>query len=138
MASRTTSPRSRISSCAPWRPIMLRWRKLAIVIRREYLTRVRTKAFWISTLALLALFFGFTFLPNLLIEKAGGAYTVAAVTADGALVKAIEERLARRIADAKEGSDEANLTITLRRESPAADAAAQRAELKQQVLDKQL
>ena len=30
---------------------MLRWRKVATIIRREYLIRVRTKAFWISTVA---------------------------------------------------------------------------------------
>ncbi len=113
---------------------MLRWRKVATVIRREYLSRVKTKAFWLTTLALPVVLFAFTFLPNLLIEKTGGVYTVAAVTGDDELAKALEQRLARPSA----GSDEANLKITLRREAPTADATAQRTALKQAILDKRL
>ena len=117
---------------------MLRWRKVRTIIRREYLSRVRTKAFWITTLALPAVFIAFSVLPNLLVDKAGGTYVVATVTADIELAEAVGERLAERMANAKEGSDETNLRITLRRETPAADASAQRARLKQEVLDKKL
>ena len=36
---------------------MISWKRIAAIIRREYLERVKTKAFWISTL-LVPIFLG--------------------------------------------------------------------------------
>jgi ABC-2 type transport system permease protein len=115
---------------------MLRWRKLATVLRREYLTRVRTRAFWISTLAVPLLVAGFSILPGLLLSTTGGRYTIAVVTADQALAADLQ-----RILSAREGQDiglTGKLDITLQPVAPAADAAAQRTELKRRVLAKEL
>jgi ABC-2 type transport system permease protein len=126
---------------------MVRWRKVATIIRREYLSRVRTKAFWISTAAVPVLMLAFTVLPSLLMMRTGGNYTVAVVTADDALwaqfEKAVAERAAREAgtdADAVAGETAraSQLVIALRRVQPAADTEAQRLELKRQVAAKQL
>lgn len=126
---------------------MVRWRKVATIIRREYLSRVQTKAFWISTAVVPVLMLAFTVLPSLLMMRTGGNYTVAVVTADDALwaqfEKAVAERAAREAgtdADAVAGETAraSQLVIALRRVQPAADTEAQRLELKRQVAAKQL
>ena len=128
---------------------MVRWRKVSTIIRREYLSRVQTKAFWISTAVVPLIMFAFAILPSLLMMRAGGSYTVAVVTADDALWeqfdKAVAERAARPSgADANvkivggESASASQLVIALRRVQPAADAEAQRIELKRQLAAKQL
>ena len=128
---------------------MVRWRKVSTIIRREYLSRVQTKAFWISTAVVPLIMFAFAILPSLLMMRAGGSYTVAVVTADDALWeqfdKAVAERAARPSgADANvkivggETANASQLVIALRRVQPAADAEAQRLELKRQLAAKQL
>ena len=128
---------------------MVRWRKVSTIIRREYLSRVQTKAFWISTAVVPLIMFAFAILPSLLMMRAGGSYTVAVVTADDALWeqfdKAVAERAARPSgADANvkivggESASASQLVIALRRVQPAADAEAQRLELKRQLAAKQL
>ena len=115
---------------------MLRWRKLATVLRREYLSRVKTRAFWISTLAVPVLVAGFSILPSVLLNTTGGRYTIAVVTADKALVADLQ-----RILSVREGQDKGltgKLDITLQPVAPAADAAGQRTELKRRVLAKEL
>ncbi|MDD5565235.1 MAG: ABC transporter permease [Thermoanaerobaculaceae bacterium] len=115
---------------------MLRWRKLATVLRREYLTRVRTRAFWISTLAVPLLVTAFSVLPSLMVSSTGGRYTIAVVTADKVLVADLQ-----RILTARETQDTGltgKLDITLQPVAPAGDAAAQRTELKRRVLAKEL
>jgi len=75
---------------------MLRWRKVRTIVRREYTSRVQTRAFWISTLAVPVLMLVFTVGPSLLASRTGGAYTVAVVTGDDALAQLIVERLEGR------------------------------------------
>jgi ABC-2 type transport system permease protein len=111
---------------------MPRWRKVSAVIRREYLSRVRTKAFWITTIAFPALILSFAVLPNLLAERSGGAYTVAVVTVNHALVEAADE-LAKTAAE-KGKDDSGAVAITLREVAPAADVGAQRVELKKEIV----
>jgi ABC-2 type transport system permease protein len=53
------------------------WARIIAVIRREYLERVRTKAFWISTL-LVPLFLGAVMIiPAYLAARGGGEFSVA-------------------------------------------------------------
>lgn len=128
---------------------MVRWRKVATIIRREYLSRVQTKAFWISTAVVPLLMLAFTVLPSLLMMRTGGNYTIAVVTADDALwtqlEKAVVERTAREAGTdpnvkvvGGQTTGASRLTIALRRVQPAADAGSQRLELKRQVATKQL
>jgi ABC-2 type transport system permease protein len=125
----------------------MRWRKVATIIRREYLSRVQTKAFWISTAVVPLLMLAFTVLPSLLMMRTGGDYTVAVVTADdalwGQLEKAVAERTAREAGTdlnvvTGQKASPSSLTITLRRVQPVADTEAQRLELKRGVAAKQL
>ena len=128
---------------------MVRWRKVATIIRREYLSRVNTKAFWISTAVVPVLMLAFTILPSLLMMRTGGNYTIAVVTADDALWSQLEKAVAERTARA--ASTDANvemlggqtasasqLVIALRRVQPTTDAEGLRLELKRQVASKKL
>jgi ABC-2 type transport system permease protein len=128
---------------------MVRWRKVATIIRREYLSRVRTKAFWISTAVVPLLMLAFTILPSLLMMRTGGNYTIAVVTDDDALWSQLEKAVAERTASATptdanvkmvggQPASASSLTIALRRQQPAADSVAQRLELKRQIGAKQL
>jgi len=114
----------------------MRWRKLSTVLRREYSSRVKTKAFWITTLLVPVLIVAFTVLPSLLISSTGGRYTIAVVTANGALVADIQRLLAAR--ETEDTGLVGKVDVTLRKVEPAANAAAQRTELKRQVIAKQL
>ncbi len=115
---------------------MLRWRKLATVLRREYLSRVQTRAFWISTAVVPVLILTFAVLPSLLITTTGGRYTIVVVTSDTPLVAEIQ-----RILSASEAGDTGlvgKLDVTLRQVEPAADRAGQRTELKRRVVAKEI
>jgi ABC-2 type transport system permease protein len=118
---------------------MLRWRKVATIIRREYLVRVRTKAFWISTVLVPVMMLTFTVLPNLMLSRTGGTYTVAVVTADDVLYAAFERAVRERTAAESGGAAKAGaIVVRLERARPEADTAAQRLALKRRVVGKQL
>lgn len=112
---------------------MFRWRKAIIVTRREYTTRIRTKAFWISTLAVPFLLVAFTVGPSLLMAKAGGRFHLGVVTADQELFHRLQENLQ----ESQKSKLSENLELTIERIAPAADQLAQRTELKQRVLAKE-
>ncbi len=129
---------------------MLRWRKVATIIRREYLIRVRTKAFWISTVLVPVMMLAFTVLPGLMMSRTGGTYTVAVITGNDALYAAFERSVVERTGAASRGeavqagAPEAShpsageIVVHLRRVTPEGDAAAQRLTLKRQVVAKEL
>lgn len=114
---------------------MLRWRKVWPVLRREYLSRVQTKAFWISTALVPLLLVAMMVLPAWFMRRTGGEFRVAVVTADGELAREIAERTRERAA-ARTGPG--RMAVTIERLEPAADAAAQRLELKRRVVAKEL
>lgn len=114
---------------------MLRWRKVWPVLRREYLSRVQTKAFWISTALVPALLVALMVLPAWFMRRTGGEFRVAVVTADAELAREIAERTRERAA-ARTGPG--RMAVTIERVEPAADAAAQRQELKRRVAGKEL
>ena len=43
----------------------MNWKKIYAIVRREYVERVRTKAFWIATLLIPILFLGFLAIQTL-------------------------------------------------------------------------
>ncbi|MEP0775944.1 MAG: ABC transporter permease [Acidobacteriota bacterium] len=114
---------------------MFRLDKVRTVMRREYLSRVRTKAFWISTILVPAAMIAFAVLPSLIMSRQGGTFTVALLTPDEALAAEVEAELARR----SEGPASAGL-LNIRVEwiAPAPDSERQRAELRRRVLAKEL
>ncbi|MGQ9494898.1 MAG: ABC transporter permease [Thermoanaerobaculaceae bacterium] len=112
---------------------MFRWRKSFIVLRRELVTRIRTKAFWISTLAVPALLAAFSIGPALLMARAGGSFHVGVVTGDAELFHLAEQNLEAPW----EKFDGSGMSITLERILPEKEQAQQREELKKKVLAKE-
>jgi ABC-type Na+ efflux pump permease subunit len=69
--------------------------KLLVIARREYLSRVRTKAFWFGTVILPLFMLAVTIVPSLLIAKMRGTLQVAMVDDVGGLGAALVDRLAK-------------------------------------------
>lgn len=111
---------------------MFRWHKAFIVARREYLARVKTKAFWISTLAVPAVMLAFTLGPAFLMARAGGEHHVGVVTADEGLFARVKSGVGER----PPGEGERRLKVTVERIAPEADREAQRRKLKEAVVEK--
>ncbi len=115
---------------------MLRWRKVSTVVRREYLSRVRTKAFWISTALVPVLLLAFTVVPALLARRTGGTYRVDLLTSDTALAGMVKSHLAARAGE--ESGKAGAVRITVDVVAPGSDPAAERTALKKAVVAKKL
>ncbi len=115
---------------------MPRWRKVVTVLRREYLSRVKTRAFLIATFLVPVLIVMFAVLPSFLISSTGGHFTIAVVTADAPLVAEIQRALGTY--QAADTGLVGKLDITLRRVPPAPEATVQRTDLKREVVEKRL
>jgi ABC-2 type transport system permease protein len=63
------------------------------VIRREYLERVKTKAFWISTLLVPVFLGAVMIIPAWLAARGGGTFTIAVLDLTGRFTPAIEAEL---------------------------------------------
>ena len=72
------------------------WKKIFAVIRREYIERVRTKAFWIGTLLVPILFLGFIAIQIASFKKTGGERTLAVVDLTGHLFAPLQKELDER------------------------------------------
>ena len=105
-------------------------RRLFAVIRREYLERVRTRAFWLSTVLVPILMAGLMIVPAWLAEKGAGHFTVAVLDLTGQLTGPVQDRLTTLL------EHEKNLDITLVPVDPGPDPEATRARLKEAVLAK--
>jgi ABC-2 type transport system permease protein len=74
-------------------------RRIAVVVRREYLERVRTKAFWIST-AIVPVFMGaMMVIPAWLAARGAGSFSIAVLDLTGRYAEAISEEVAERLGD---------------------------------------
>jgi ABC-2 type transport system permease protein len=73
----------------------MNWKKVFAIVRREYMERVRTKAFWIGTLVIPILFLAYIAISVATASKAGGERKLAVVDVRGDLY----ESLAKDIAD---------------------------------------
>jgi len=105
--------------------------RILAVIRREYLERVRTKAFWISTL-LVPIFLGaIMILPAWLAARGGGEFSVAVLDLSGRFFDPVRDEVNRLLS----GDDE-KLIVTLILQDPGPDPGATRERLKNEVQDK--
>ncbi len=100
-------------------------RRIYAVIRREYLERVRTKAFWISTLVVPLFLAAVMILPAWLAARGGGEFTVAVLDLSGQRVEVVREEVGRLLAD-----DEEKLVITLLAQEAGVEAEATRERIK--------
>ena len=72
-------------------------KRLLTIVRREYLERVRSKAFLLSTFLAPILVSGLTLVPSMLMERQRGkALRIAVVDATGTLGSGVEEELRRQ------------------------------------------
>jgi ABC-2 type transport system permease protein len=102
-----------------------------IIVKREYLERVRTKAFWITTILVPALMYGVIVLPTqLMMKQKGTAKRIAILASDADFGHAIERSLSRPI----EGVNKDEYTV----EVVTPGTAAQQEEAKRKVENGQL
>jgi len=108
----------------------MRSRQVAVVAKREYMARLRSKAFWISTVLIPVLMAAWAILPSLFMAKSKASQRLAIVDRTGQvaapLVEELEdwsERTARQVA------------FDIERLEPSPDDEAQRGELDRRVLD---
>ena len=103
------------------------------VAKREYLARVKTKAFWISTI-ILPLFMGaMMILPSYFASKAGARQELAVVDLTGRVAEPLTAALAQAAEDAQNP-----ITFTVEVVEPDGDEQALRQELDRRVLDEEI
>jgi ABC-2 type transport system permease protein len=129
----------------------MRLDNVIVVIKREYLQRVRSKGFWIATLILPLFASGMTVLPGLLIAKSKTSQKIVAVdeTQDQGIAHALAQEMAKteavRETEKKPAKEETEdqlrgrgkrprmAQFEISSQAPAADRQAQRKELDQKV-----
>ncbi len=104
------------------------WHRIYAIIRREYLERVRTKAFWISTILVPVFLGGMMIIPAWLAARGGGQFKVGIVDLSGHFAGPVQAAAAKLLADQNE-----KLHITFVVEPVGADAARAREAVKQKV-----
>lgn len=124
----------------------MRLENMLVVLKREYLQRVKTKGFWIATLALPLFIGGVTLLPALLLSKSKASQDIVVVDETGRVGSQLQRRLVSRQGQTPKGGKErglmvdeskmARFNVTL--EKPAADRQRQREALDQRVLNKEV
>jgi ABC-2 type transport system permease protein len=72
----------------------MNWKKTFAVVRREYVERVRTKAFWIATLLIPLLFLGYVAIQISISRKTGGERQLVVVDGTGKLYAPLVKELA--------------------------------------------
>ncbi len=104
------------------------WHRLQAIVRREYLERVRTKAFWISTILAPVFLGAMMIIPAWLAARGGGQFKVGIVDLSGRFAKPVEAAAAKLLA----GHDE-KLHLTFVVVPAGADAGQAREIAKQKV-----
>lgn len=98
------------------------------LVKREYLSRVKTKGFWIGTLALPVVMAAMFILPALLLRNTRTDHTLVIVDATGKVGSELAERLGAREVEKKA----TRFAVTV--EATGTDEAAQRADLDRRVM----
>ncbi len=79
----------------------MNWKKIFAIVRREYVERVRTKAFWIGTLVIPLLFLGYIGISIATARKSGGERKLAVIDVGGDLYDGFAKDVAAREAEEK-------------------------------------
>jgi ABC-2 type transport system permease protein len=106
--------------------------RILAVIRREYLERVRTKAFWISTAIVPIVMGALMIIPAWLATRGAGEFSVAVLDLSGRYFAPVADEVGQMLA----GDDE-QLVVNLFRQDLGADPAATRERIKAEVQAKQ-
>ena len=84
----------------------MNWKKTFAIVRREYVERVRTKAFWFSTLIIPIFFLGYVGVQISASRKTGGERHLVVVDPSGALEQPLAKELAAVEAEQKDKQSE--------------------------------
>jgi ABC-2 type transport system permease protein len=112
----------------------MRPENIYIIAKREYLQRIRSKGFWIATLILPLFTLAATVLPTLLLAKSKSEQRVVVIDETGRVAPQLVGAKPKK----KEGGQQRVAEFEFIVEQPAADPAAQRAELDRRVLAKEI
>jgi len=117
----------------------MNWKKTFAVVRREYIERVRTKAFWIATLLIPLLFLGYVAIQIAISRKTGGERQLVVVDLTGKLYAPLAAELADTEAKQKTDPSRSKGPHWSLVERPAGgDLAATKETLRQEVLHKKI
>jgi ABC-2 type transport system permease protein len=115
------------------------WTKIFAVIRREYLERVRTKAFWIATFLVPAFFLGYMAVQVASIRKTSGERRVAVVDLTGHLAQPLARELSEReVARRRKAPGSRGIHWIIEPRPVAGDIEKTKEGLRHEVLDKTL
>lgn len=114
------------------------WKKIFAVIRREYIERVRTKAFWIGTLLVPIFFLGYIAIQVASFKKTGGERTIAVVDLTGHLFAPLRQDLTDREAETKKERGRQGVHWILQQRPVAGSLEATKETLRGEVLKKKL
>jgi len=124
----------------------MRLNNVLVVMKREYLQRVKTKGFWVGTLVLPLFVVAVTFLPGLLMAKSKTTQSIVVVDETGRVGTPFAARANARDGQVPKGGKERGLMVDESRmarfevkvELLAADRKAQKADLDRRVRDKEI
>ena len=115
----------------------MNWKKTFAIIRREYVERIRTKAFWIATLLIPALFGAYIIFQIKASRKTGGERTIVVVDRTGVLYAPLVHELAETEAEQKaKGSSSKGPHWVLQEGDRSGDLEATKEALRKKVLAK--
>jgi ABC-2 type transport system permease protein len=116
----------------------MNWKKIFAVIRREYVERIRTKAFWIGTALIPVFFFLYIAIQVATSHRTGGERHIAVVDPTGNLYEPLVADLAAREKAREQSNEGKGIHWVLERRPPAADLDAQKETLRKEVLAKKI
>ena len=114
------------------------WKKVFAVIRREYLERVRTKAFWIGTFLIPIFFLGYIAVQVITSRRASGERKVAVVDLTHRLYTPLAEELARQERQPVGDGRGKGVHWVLERREPGGNFEATKEALRKEVLAKKV
>jgi ABC-2 type transport system permease protein len=117
----------------------MNWKKTFAVVRREYVERVRTRAFWVATLLIPALFLAYLAVEVAVTRKTGGERTLVVIDLTGKLYAPLVGELASMEAEQKkEDSGRKGPHWRLQAGTLRGDLGASKEALRQEVLAKKI
>ena len=105
------------------------------IAKREYLARLRSKAFWISTIALPILMAGWSVLPSLMVAKTKAEQRLAIVDETGRVAEPLVEMLSQWSQPSAQQIGEPPVGFDLSILQPGPDVGQKKKQLDQWVLD---
>jgi ABC-2 type transport system permease protein len=116
----------------------MNWKKTFAIARREYVERVRTKAFWIGTLVIPALFLAYIGVSIATARKSGGERKLAVVDVKGDLYEPLAKDVAAREEAEKKKAKGPYPHWTLERRPVTGSVAETKKALNREILEKKI